>query len=193
MSALLWSVEAFNLVGTIAALSLQGRALQHAGVGFRSPRHPLAIGERLPGAHRLLCSQPTSEGAILVIGRERCVGTFRITPHLVDVQRRSGVPVHLAYLDAAVPQGPLRPTEPDARLATRVPRTPLAYYVDASGVIRQVGLVDTLLGLAHFTEGCPQRCLREWAWTVEEWTHRMAAQHEHAPAGVAAPALAGER
>lgn len=47
--------------------------------------------------------------------------------------------------------------------------TPFAIYVDSGNMVRQCGRVDTLLGLAHFAEGCPDGAIRDWVWSQREW------------------------
>ena len=169
MTVVLWVLTLIDFVGVLVSLTLLGRMLR-AGPATARWVEPVPLGERLPGAAAIRSHSKAQGPFVLVVGRRRCVGTFRIEPHFADLRAHCGVPVHVVHLD-----GDVKGLRVPAALARRTPRTPWAYYVDEHDVVRNVGLVDTLLALAHFTEGCPARSLREWPWKLDEWRRQVAA------------------
>jgi hypothetical protein len=44
---------------------------------------------------------------------------------------------------------------------------PLGMYVDAAGVVRQIGFLTDRSGLATFVSGCPNASFRRWARSAD--------------------------
>ena len=113
------------------------------------------------------------------------MGTFRILPYIGRLCATCGVPAVVHLLDRR--DGDAAEQDRGVR-AVRLPYagrwkgapSPLAAYVGADGRVAQLSLVDTLLGLAAFAEGCPTAALRKWPWTLQEWTERYSDERHEA-------------
>ena len=113
-------------------------------------------------------------GAVWVLARPRCVGSWRLAGILRRLAERDPCPLPLVWVVSgpgenvrrcvreAVAGGPAYGTTLQAARVFRIPRAPFALQVDREGVVRQVGVVDTLQGLVRFVEGCADPELQGW-------------------------------
>ena len=112
--------------------------------------------------------------AVWIMARPRCVGSWRLAGILHRLTALEACPVPLVWVVGGPAENVERwtrevvPEEVAYRAhvlvfrAIRIPRTPFAFQVDEEGVVRQVGLVDTLPALMRFIEGCSTLLLQSW-------------------------------